>query len=404
MDPFKKSLGINFGPLFSAEAQSDQREKKGPELFGDPPSDRPKRDRHGRKIKDYVDFLPIKPIPTDNWFQDYLYGIILVNGKRYRLIDGIWYVWEKPTPLRSGVWVRTPIRSSDGIHYYTDEGRPMTDREVEQRNRELGIGYGFGGGGSTPSSASPLRPPKFVNPEERENEDFNPGEWSRSYSPTDEEKRMIRKAIADILNLQCLEEFAPGLLECLRKEWKNTSFGMNNSICLTDPVNRGNTIPLWSNIVKKNQQYHEMALCRERLSKYGKIIYKELYATLLHEMLHLCTSSNLMQEFDPYILSNLCDSNAFGKETTNTIWTNMCIGNPPWYNSNSKGPTENFLTIFDRETGRMLYASNLFIWDPVTGEVFQRENLPFGESYNLVDNPFRLKKGRKLPMIWKCPG
>lgn len=82
----------------------------------------------------------------------------------------------------------------------------------------------------------------------------------------------------------------------------------------------------------------------------------------------------------------------------------MCIGNPPWYRANSKGPTENFLTMIDPETGKILYASNLFIWDPVTGEIFRRESLPFGESYNFVNNPHRLKKGKKLPIIWKCPG
>lgn len=411
MDPFKKSLGINFGPLFSAPTQesgSKNREKKGAQLFGDPPSGHPNRDRFGNKIKEFDDFVPIPSVPEDDWFQDSLHGIILVDGKRYRLVDGIWYIWEEPTPLREGRWGRSTIRSSQGVHYFTN-GRAMTDREVAERNRELGIGYGYGGGGgatsndSTPNR-SPVGPPKFVDPAERENQEFNPGKWYSIYKSSEEEKRMIRTVIEDILNLQCLEEFVPGLLECLREAWKNTSFAMSNYECLTNPYNQGNAIPKWSNLAEENQPYHELSLCRDRLSINGKLSYKKVYSALLHEMLHLCISSNQMQEFDPYVLSNLCDSNAFGKDTKNTIWTNMCIGNPPWYRANSKGPTENFLTMIDPETGKILYASNLFIWDPVTGEIFRRESLPFGESYNFVNNPHRLKKGKKLPIIWKCSG
>lgn len=422
MDPFKKSLGINFGPLFSVAKESATRnnnseKKNGAELS------RFKHQTPGNTPKPDIDV----------W-----------GG--YEVIGWVW-VSTSTDMQQSGYW--KPI-----LGEFVGSGLPDTPPIIPIGSGGGGSGGGGGGSPKDPPSKNDEKPciEERTEIEERKSEGiriirnykrpcgsdtwdcretwmntsgknkgtgfmdkgksniikiqscFDPGIWNTTYPPTEEEKRMIRTAIEEILTLQCLEEIAPGLLECLRKEWKNTEFAMSNSSCITDPTNQGNTIPKWSNLAEKNQEYHKMALCRERLSKNGKIIYKELYSVLLHEMLHLCTSSNSMQEFDPYVLSNLCDNNAFGKGTDNIIWTNMCIGNPPWYRANSKGPTENFLTMFDKETGRILYASNLFIWDPVTGEVFKREKLSLGESYDLANNPSRLKKGKKLSIIWKCPG
>lgn len=403
MDPFKKSLGINFGPLFSVQTQdpkNNENEKKGAQLFGDPPSDGPQRDHHGRKIEKQVDFLPIKPVPQDDWFQDSLHGIILVDGRRYRLINGIWYVWEKPNPLNSGVWARSDIRSSKGLPYFTPEGRAMTDKQVAERNYELGIGFGFGGGGGSPSNQSnrsPLHPPKYIDPAEKEgaySEQFEPGYWHNEYAATEVEKTFVRKAVEEIFNNKCLDNI-PGLRDCLKKQWKETILGFNDLKCIQGEHSYklglgGHTRPKWYT----GKSISEMYLCRKNMTNKGKIDYTQLKAVLLHEMLHLCVGLRNLQEFDAYVIANMCDPNAFGK-TNADYWPKTCESqNPPWgYETTER----DFAPFRDPATGRYFWASDKFLWDPVTGEVFLKERNPLN-----ILQPYKL--GKKMPIIWKCPG
>ena len=151
----------------------------------------------------------------------------------------------------------------------------------------------------------------------------------------------------------------------------------------------GHTKPKWYT----GESISEMYLCRKNMTNKGKIDYTQLKAVLLHEMLHLCVGLRNLQEFDVYVIANMCDPNAFGK-TNADYWPKTCESqNPPWgYEARER----DFAPFRDPATGRYFWTSDKFLWDPVTGEVFLKERDPLN-----ILQPYKL--GKKMPIIWKCP-
>ncbi|MCC7437196.1 MAG: hypothetical protein IT211_01730 [Armatimonadetes bacterium] len=195
MDPFKKSLGINFGPLFSASSRSrnEKGEQSGPELF---------------KSK----ARPIGPKPA----------ITTLGG--FEVIDWEWVSTSSPLGP-SGYW------------------RPELGDFVGWLPDPLPVGIGSGGSGITQND-----PPKN-DPQDKQDEEplpfleycrckmvrTGPGADTRNCC-SEEQQKKIEDAYKGIMRPSSsirsdLSKYR-GLIECITK-----TFG-ENKICCLDPDNR----------------------------------------------------------------------------------------------------------------------------------------------------------------------
>ena len=298
MDPFKKSLGINFGSLFSAPNKGANREE--------PPQGDDKK-----SSAELLDILPPDlgddPIIIITWHCD---GTVTVDvlddglpgpranplnptqprsGFRGRVYDskldtslGSPYPNNPEGPIsianttkdspgkkkeKPCIEERSEIdeKKSEGIRVIRNYKRPCgsdtwdcTETWMDTSGKSKGIGFIGDKGKSNIVKIQSC---------------FEPGFWSDGNPATEEEKSLVRKAAEEIFNNECLDNI-PGLRDCLKKQWKETSLGFNDQQCKNREHSYklglgGHTDPKWYSGRSNSLMY----LCRKNMTNKGKIDY-----------------------------------------------------------------------------------------------------------------------------------
>lgn len=176
------------------------------------------------------------------------------------------------------------------------------------------------------------------------------------------------------LYIDYLNDLIPGLGDCIKKAYAmaDIAYDKDGSRC-----GIGNGLNAFAEVAystSQNKPQLFILFCKDTIN----LTVEEKQAKLLHELIHACgiVKNNLKEdeaysEFDASVIENYCGgAGALSPEASGYLYN--------WFYAEGKRPDENGnYQIFEMKTGnpsRTLYYSTFFIWDPVTGEVWVRDN------------------------------
>ena len=394
MDPFKKSLGINFGPLFSVTVNPSKKEagleidKNKGEKESSPklqklrtPGGTPKPDIDvigGFEVVGWEWVSTSSPLEPGGYWKPVLGWPV---EKDIRLPD------PPPPGMRFGsgggsgnttsqedehpcVEKRKEVEERKGVRIIRDYTKPCGSDKwncqetwIDTSGKSKGIGF-KGGNKSTIIKIQPC-----------ENE-CEPHKWglygAASSKPDKSFQEKIKAACSRILqNIDCLNDLIPGLGDCIKKAYAmaDISYDRDGSSCL-----KGNELNATATVAYREDPYQLYILfCKDT----PNLTVEEIQAQLLHELVHACgiirnniNIDKAYSELDASVIENYCGgTGALSPEKSGYL--------SDWFYAEGKIPKLGKYQIFEMKVGnptRTLYYSTFFIWDPATGEVWVRDN------------------------------
>ena len=206
--------------------------------------------------------------------------------------------------------------------------------------------------------------------------------WTPKYwlEGTSDERAIVSQAVEEAIEeaKKCLDDFFPHLRNCMENLWKNKLYGS-----IENCPDKGTYA--WTEIKTDNYGWDPrgITICRRHMpSGTEGSRWLQLKHNMLHELVHACLGT----EFDAQVVASLCHPEGrlapdpIDWDNWSGVWTHL---------------KEKLADFYQPPPLRNLKMSYRFIWDPETGEIWIKETDPF--------NPQFVKKGRKLPIIFKKP-